>query len=116
MRLVPWTKYTPSINDIRQIESILHDISLKSVSNSSNDSHSYHIPLAKKHIKNVVNDLARNDGPTCNSSDLAKLQFILCQLDNTFIPKNRRRYNIIKQILSIKTHLISQLVIFIFRV
>ena len=96
-----------SINDIRQIESILHEISLRSISESDSDSHSYHIPLAKKHINNVINDLALNDRPTCNSSDLAKLQFILCQLDNIFISKNRRRYNIITQIMCIKTHLIS---------
>ena len=96
-----------SINDIRQIESILHEISLRSISESDNNSHSYHIPLAKNHINNVINDLALNDGPTCNSSDLAKLQFILCQIDNIFISKNSRRYNIITQIMCIKTHLIS---------
>ena len=28
-------------------------------------------------------------------------------MDNLFIPKNRRRYNLITQILAIKTHLIS---------
>ena len=96
-----------SINDIRQIESILQEISLRSTSESDSNSPSYHIPLAKKQINNVINDLALNDGPTCNSSDLAKLQFILCQRYNIFIPKNRRRYNLITQIMSIKTHLIS---------
>ena len=55
----------------------------------------------------AVNELTRTDGGENNSSYLAKLQFILCQLDNTFTPKNRRRYNIVTQIMSIKTHLIS---------
>ena len=96
-----------SINDIRQIESILQEISLRSTSESDSSSPSYHNPLAKNQINNVINDLALNHGPTCNSSDLAKLQFILCQRYNIFIPKNRRRYNLITQIMSIKTHLIS---------
>ena len=55
----------------------------------------------------AVNELTRTDGGENNSLYLAKLQFILCQLDNTFTPKNRRRYNIVTQIMSIKTHLIS---------
>ena len=55
----------------------------------------------------AVNELTHTDGGENNSSYLAKLQFILCQLDNTFTPKNRRRYNIVTQIMSIKTHLIS---------
>ena len=42
-----------------------------------------------------------------HSSDLEKLQFIICQLENTIISKNRRRYNVITQIMAIKTHLIS---------
>ena len=96
-----------SINDIRQVESILHEISSKSVTDYSNNSHSHHLPRAKKHIEMAVNELTRTDGGENNSSYLAKLQFILCQLDNTFTPKNRRRYNIVTQIMSIKTHLIS---------
>ena len=85
----------------------LHEISSKSVTDYSNNSHSHHLPRAKKHIEMAVNELTRTDGGENNSSYLAKLQFILCQLDNTFTPKNRRRYNIVKQIMSIKTHLIS---------
>ncbi|KAI6651910.1 hypothetical protein LOD99_4789 [Oopsacas minuta] len=55
-----------------------------------------------------VIDLASiEDSENYSSSVIAKLQFILCQLDNIFIPKNRRRYNIITQIMSIKTHLTS---------
>ena len=47
------------------------------------------------------------DRDNYSSSVIAKLQFIFCQLDNIFIPKNRRRYNIITLVMSIKTHLIS---------
>ena len=39
--------------------------------------------------------------------ELSKLQFIICQLQNSHVPKNRRRYNILTQILALKTHLIS---------
>ena len=55
----------------------------------------------------AINKLTRTDGGENNSSYLAKLQFILCQLDDAFTPKNRRRYNIVTQIMSIKTHFIS---------
>ena len=72
-----------SINDIRQVESMLHEISSKSVTDYSNNSHSHHLPRAKKHIEMAVNELTRTDGGENNSSYLAKLQFILCQLDNT---------------------------------
>ena len=38
---------------------------------------------------------------------LARLQFITCQLENSILPKNRRRYSIITQVLALKSHLIS---------
>ena len=38
---------------------------------------------------------------------MPRLQFILGQLENADIPKKGRRYNVITQILALKTHLIS---------
>ena len=46
-----------SIDDIRQIESILHQISSKSVTGYSGSSQSFHIPHSK-HIEMAVNNLA----------------------------------------------------------
>ena len=68
-----------SINDIRQVESILNVISSKSVTDYSNNSHLHHLLRAKKHIEMAVNELTRTDGGENTSSYLAKLQFILCQ-------------------------------------
>ena len=36
-----------------------------------------------------------------------RLQFILCQVENSLRFKNRRRYNIITQVVALKVHLIS---------
>ena len=36
-----------------------------------------------------------------------RLQFILCQVENSFLYKKRRRYNILTQVIALKTHLIS---------
>ena len=97
-----------SINDIRQIESLLHPISSKSVSDDhGTKSHTFHIPRAKEHIEKVIDLVIMEDGDTYSSSVIAKLRFILCPLDSIFIPKNRRRYNIITLVMSIMTHLIS---------
>ena len=96
-----------SITDIRQIESILCEISSKYTSKSINNSHEYHINRAKEHIIEAISDIKQNDGVEIHSFDLEKLQFIICQLENTIIPKNRRRSNVITQIMAIKTHLIS---------
>ena len=52
-------------------------ISSNSVTDYSNNSHSHHLPRAKKHIEMTVNELTRTDGGENNSSYLAKLQFIL---------------------------------------
>ena len=93
-----------SITDIRQIESILYEIS-NSTSTSKTNSHKYHISRANEHIKEAISEFSQNDG--LDSCDLEKLEFIICQLDNATIPKNRRRYNVITQIMAIKTHLIS---------
>ena len=76
-----------SITDIRQIESIICEISSKYTSKSINNSHEYHINRAKEHIIEAISDIKQNDGVEIHSSDLEKLQFIICQLENTIIPK-----------------------------
>ena len=86
-----------TITDIRQIESILCEISSNYSSLSNNSSHDYHINRAKDHIIEAISYIKQNDVAEIHSSDLEKLQFIICQLENTFIPKNRRRYNFITQ-------------------
>ena len=40
-------------------------------------------------------------------SEISRLQIVLCQLQNSLVPENRQRYNVLTQILSLKTHLIS---------
>ena len=96
-----------SITDIRQIQSIIYELSSKYTSQTNNNGHKYHIHRAKDYIIEAISDLEQNDGVEMHSSDLEKLQFIICQLGNTIISKNRRRYNVITQIMAIKTHLIS---------
>ena len=46
----------------------------------------------KEHIEKVIELVSKEDRDNYSSSVIAKLQFILCRLDNIFIPKNRRRY------------------------
>ena len=86
--------------DIRQIETMFTEISLK-LSSSPQKKHPYHLPhKAKEHIKEAICDLFVDEtGSHC--SDLPKLQYILGQLENVGIYKKRRRYNVITQILSI---------------
>ena len=96
-----------AINDIRQIESVLQELALEYNSSSKNTKESIHLPWVKEHINEVIKDLLYDNEHNSDTSELARLQFILGQLENTFIPKNRRRYNIITQIMAIKTHLIS---------
>ena len=60
-------------------------------------------------IKQVINNLniSNADLELADSSEISRLQFIQCQLENSLVPKNRRRYNILTQVLALKTHLIS---------
>ena len=40
-------------------------------------------------------------------SSLSRLHLIQCQLDNVLVLKNRRKYNVITQVMALKAHLIS---------
>ena len=62
-------------------------------------------------FQNAVSDLEdhsrENLDDKSNDINLPLLQFQLCQLRNLCVPKNRRRYNTITQVIALKAHLIS---------
>ena len=95
-----------SITDIRQIETMFTEITLK-LSSSPQKKHPHHISKAIEHIEEAICNLLDSDETGSHCSDLPRLQFILGQLENVGIYKKRRRYNAITQILAIKTHLVS---------
>ena len=95
-----------SITDIRQIEMMFTEITLK-LSSSPQKKHPHHISKAKEHIEEAICNLLYSDETGFHCSDLPRLQFILGQLENVGIYTKRRRYNVITQILAIKTHLVS---------
>ena len=74
-----------------------------------NEIYRHHFSKAKEHIDDeTIYDLRDSDECESNHSDVVpSLQFILGQLENADIPKKIRRYNVITQILAIKTLLIS---------
>lgn len=78
------------------------------VNTSETGSVCHHVNSAKAHIINAINEIEeRNanelkltDENNVLSSYLPRLQFILCQIENIMVAKNRRRYNIITQVFS----------------
>ena len=100
------------LSDIRQLETLRGELSCaydhcKPSKNSKSTTKS-HISSAKAHIQQAI-DVIHLDSylEPFECPELSRLQFILCQLENSLVPRNRRRYNILTQILSLKTHLIS---------
>ena len=79
-----------SITDIRQIETMFTEITLK-LSSSPQKKHLHHISIAKEHIEEAICNLF-DDETGSHCSDSPKLQFILGQLENVGIYKKRRRY------------------------
>ena len=107
-----------AINDIRQIELILSEISIEKFSLpkvlSSSNSVQLHITKACKHINHAIIKLEESisgsfdkNYTSNDTSTLARLQFNVCQVENATIPKNRRRFNILTQVLALKSHLVS---------
>ena len=102
-----------SISDIRHLESILCEISksprpvlsTESVSKTVNET----LSLAKDNIQLLINKVLSSNGDLelTDSTEISRLQFIQCQLENSIVPKNRRRYNILTQVMALKAHLIS---------
>ena len=95
-----------TISDIRQIETILSEVNLE-YSSTPENKHTFHIPRAKEHIEQAISDLIDKYVSESDCSELSRLQFIICQLENAFVHKKKRRYNIITQIMAIQAHLIS---------
>ena len=100
------------INDIRQIGILLMEIeNVSTIPSSYTNSVYNHIANARHQISKAMIKLEEFTSSPLDSLDdspiLARLQFITCQLENSILPKNRRRYNIITQVLALKSHLIS---------
>ena len=100
--------------DVRQLESVLNEISIApsaiiSEDISTNLDNASHIASAESHILQVIDImyLPDSDDDLVPGADVSRLQFVLCQLRNSIVLKNRRRYNVLTQILSLKTHRIS---------
>ena len=68
-----------------------------------------HIASAERHLQQIIDNMleTKSDDELIPYPEVSRLQFIICQLQNSLVPKNRRRYNVLTQILSLKTHLIS---------
>ena len=63
--------------------------------------------IQKLESEEVESTVTSNDNNFVNELILSRLQFILCQLENLLAPKNRRRYNVITQVIALKSHLLS---------
>ena len=100
------------LSDTRQLEMLLEEISFSPLNTSETkniNSNDFHITSAQNHIQQVIDNIQANvpEDELHNCPKICRLQFINCQLENSLIPKNRWRYNILTQILSLKTHLIA---------
>ena len=101
--------------DVRQIDSLLNEISIPpsapiiSEDISTNFDNTSHIASAESHIQQVIDNMydGKSDDDLVPCPEVSRLQFVLCQLRNCLVPKRRRRYNVLTQILALKTHLIS---------
>ena len=100
------------LSDIRHLESVQNELSFSphhcQSSKKSDSTTAIHVYSAKAHIQQAIDIIHTiSDLETSESPELNLLQLIQCQLENCLVPKYRRRYNILTQILSLKTHLIS---------
>ena len=100
-----------SISDIRQLETVLGEIfkSTHPCESFISETIGSHISLAKDHIPQAINTLQTNESDleSPDYPELSRLQFIQCQLENSLVPQNRSGYNVLTQVLALKTHLIS---------
>ena len=101
-----------SINDIRQIEPLLNDLESQIISSNMTTKPRNIIADAIALLQNALSVIEEqsdeNEDQHCDNSLLSSLQFIICQLQNLCVPKSRRRYNILTQIVALKAHLISR--------
>ena len=95
-----------SISDIRHLSKSPRPVlSTESVSKTVNET----LSLAKDNIQLLINKVLSSNGDLelTDSPEISRLQFIQCQLENSIVPKNRRRYSILTQVMALKAHLIS---------
>ena len=108
----------PTINDIRHIDILLEELDQSSTTAKSPDiflelanaSFQHHVNEATRHIQRAIELLTAS--PDNDSTDqlhvyLVRLQFILCQLENSLISKHTRKYDIETLIVALKCQLIS---------
>ena len=64
----------------------------------NSESTASHISSANVHIQQAIDIMyTSSDVETSEHPEICRLQFIQCQLENSLVPKNRRRYNILTQ-------------------
>ena len=92
-----------NLSDIHEIDTIISEVSAYTKDPVENC-----IRQATSNIESTISKIeTSNDMLEKYSELLPKLKFLLCQLENTLIPKNRRRYNVVTMVLALKSHLIS---------
>ena len=70
--------------------------------------HNTEIPLPISKLVDVRQiEENREESSTFDLDLPAQLTFIHCQIENVLVPKNRRKYNVVTVILSLKRELIS---------
>ena len=98
------------LRDTRQLELILDEISSPLYSSThtkdtvTDSSNASHIASAESHIQHIIDNIhdSISDDKLHDCPEVSRLQFIPCQLQNSLVPKNRRRYNKLTQILALK--------------
>ena len=80
--------------DVRQLESVLNEISIApsaiiSEDISTNLDNASHITSAESHILQVIDNMyhPESDNDLVQGADVSRLQFVLCQLRNSIVPK-----------------------------
>ena len=74
-----------------KISSLLYTHTKDTVTDSSNASH---IASAESHIQHIIDNIhdSVSDDELHDCPEVSRLQFILCQLQNSLVPKNTQRY------------------------
>ena len=85
------------LSDIREIDKIISDVSLY-----TKDCVEKSINEATANIESAISNIETSNDTLEKYSELSpQLKFLLCQLENTLIPKSRRRYNVITMVLAL---------------
>ena len=105
-----------TLEDTRQITCLIDELESKSIPTPSAKTIASDISIATNQVRKAIRKLeseevestvTSNDNNFENELILSRHQFILCQLENLLAPKNRRRYNVITQVIALKSHLLS---------